>query len=271
MNLTFQNVQNLCAKVDMAVDRPVIDLSEVTWIEQYAIVYLGMFLRYHNSNGTFFDIRMPTPGVQGYLAGQRFWERFNFSKETVNNIKGQRRTTNLGDIIDLSRAAYLAEDVAMQIRKLLRRTGMKLPTEDVAEAVAELVDNFVQHAQKPFGVITAQYYPTKRQFRVALADCGIGIKESLCRSNKYPEVAEMPHSDAIAKAFEPLVTCKHEGGMGFDYVRDIVSSLAGTLFLSSFDGCVYLNEKGILYTLPPSPYALPGVHAELTFSAWEVF
>lgn len=265
MNVTFQNVQGICAKIDMSVDSPVIDLSNVTWIEQYAIVYLGMFLRHHNSSGKYFLVNMPAPGVQDYLAGQKFWERFNFSADVVDNIKGKRRQTNLGDIIDLTPAPFLAEDVAEQIRELLVRTDVRLPVEDVAEAVAELVDNFVQHALQPYGVITAQYYPTRHQFRVALADCGVGIRESLSRSNKYPETADMAHSAAIVKAFEPLVTCKAEGGMGFDYVRDIVTQFKGTLFLSSFDGSVYLDGSGTLYVLPPSPYPLPGVHIELTF------
>ncbi len=249
----------------MSVDRPVIDLSEVTWIEQFAIVYLGMFLRHHNSSGKYFYVNMPAPGVQTYLAGQKFWERFNFSPDIVDNIKGHRRQTNLGDIIDLTPAQFLAEDVAEQIRELLARMDVVLPVEDVAEAVAELVDNFVQHALKPYGVITAQYYPTRHQLRVALADCGVGIKESLGESNKYPEIASMTHSEAIVKAFEPMVTRKTEGGMGFDYVRDIVTQHKGTLFLSSFDGSVYLDGRGTLYVLPPSPYSLPGVHAELTF------
>ncbi len=41
MNLTFWNVDRLLAGVDLQADSPTIDLSEVTFFEPFALVYLG--------------------------------------------------------------------------------------------------------------------------------------------------------------------------------------------------------------------------------------
>jgi hypothetical protein len=74
----------------------------------------------------------------------------------------------------------------------------------------------------------------------------------------------MSHNDSIIKAFEPQVTCKREGGMGFCEIQDAVIKHNGTLFLTSFDGSLFVDTDGNIYS-EDVPYSLPGVQAELTF------
>ena len=59
MDLSWLNVDQLCAEVDLDKDPATIDLSNVTWLEPFAIVYLGMFLRFHRSQGRSFQVRLP--------------------------------------------------------------------------------------------------------------------------------------------------------------------------------------------------------------------
>jgi len=45
VTLSFQNVDGFCAGVDVAQPRPVIDLSGLKFIDPFAVIYLGQFIR----------------------------------------------------------------------------------------------------------------------------------------------------------------------------------------------------------------------------------
>ena len=54
MNLGFFNISQMCAKIDFnrqPTQPTVIDLRDVSFIEPFAVFYLGMLLRHFNSNG----------------------------------------------------------------------------------------------------------------------------------------------------------------------------------------------------------------------------
>ncbi len=266
-DLNYRNVQNLCARIDMNGPRPTIDLSWVTWFEPYALLYLGMFLRHHNRDDRFFDVVYPTKAeARDYLTSQNFWERFRFTPNPVTDRSLLRFTssTSFNDIIDLQNRPTQADEVGDRLREILRRNGVGVNTEEVTVAVSELVQNFVEHADEGLAAMMAQYYPHHKNVRIAIGDCGVGIRGSLLRSGQYPGLANVSHKEAIVEALQPKVTSKAEGGMGFCVVADIVKDQRAQMFLSSNDGCVYLDEHGRLYMLDV-PYDLPGVQAELCF------
>lgn len=65
MQLGFRNIDKVCSAVALDQERPMIDLSRVTFIEPFAIVYLGMSLRHYNARGKFFDLLFPgSPDVR---------------------------------------------------------------------------------------------------------------------------------------------------------------------------------------------------------------
>lgn len=265
MDLNFRNVQRLCAGVDLTAEKPVIDLTGITWIEPYAIIYLGMYLRHHNSQGKFFHMEVPDANVAKYLVKQNFWNRFNFGPDSGRDRKLLRTGTSFNDIMDLERGRFLVEELAGRLYELLQRQAVRLPIDECVIAITDLTDNFVEHSGVLFGAMMVQYYPSKKEMRVALGDCGKGIKGTLLESGKYPKVGAMTHAEAVAFAFEPLVTCKNEGGTGLSDVLDTVTRHQGTLFLSSHDGGIFVAKDGRIFSMN-TPYALPGVQVELTFS-----
>lgn len=264
LDLNFRNVQRLCAGVDLSVERPTIDLTGITWIEPYAIVYLGMFLRYHNSLGKYFTLNVPDAKASQYLNKQNFWNRFNFNLDAQLDRQLLRQNTSFNDIIDLERDRFLVENLAERLFELLEGRAVNLAIEDSVIAITDLADNFVQHSGVVLGAMMVQYYPTNKVMRVALGDCGNGIKGTLARSGKYPEVVDMSHADAIAFAFRPMITCKNEGGTGLCDVLDTMTRHSGTLFLTSQDGGFFLDRDGKIYS-GKAAFALPGVQVELTF------
>ena len=161
MDLNYRNVQNLCARVDCAVERPTIDLSEAAWFEPYAVMYIGMFLRHHNRLGKFFVVNHPTStAAKDYLDRQNFWRRFNFTSDPDDeSILRLHPETSFNDIVDLQSTEYQAEQVGDQMRLLLSRNRVAVAIDEVTIAVTELVQNFVEHADEGLAAMMTQYYP----------------------------------------------------------------------------------------------------------------
>lgn len=246
MNLTFWNIDRFCARVNLESESPVIDLSDVTFVEPFALVYLGMFLRHHNSQGRFFDVRFPESySARKYLARQNFWQRFNFNPSMIRqeNLYRLTSTTSLNDIVDIERRDWIAEDVASAVLQILSANVESVQGDIIAELVSELVDNFAQHSGRTLAAFAMQYYPNGNKVVCAIGDCGIGIRASLISNPNHSYLASRPHYDCAIRAFEPLISRKREGGTSLTEVRDGVLDLGGRLILTTRDGFVIIDEN----------------------------
>src|SRR5467141_310125 len=104
MNLNFDNVDVVCSQVDLSGNNPTIDLSTVNFIEPFALIYLGMFLRHFNANGRSITVSLPTDSrPREYLVRQNFFGRFNFNPATIDPSLLRRFTgaTSLNDVVDI--------------------------------------------------------------------------------------------------------------------------------------------------------------------------
>lgn len=260
MDLSWLNVDKLCAEVDLSQDPAIVDLSNVTSFEPFAIVYLGMFLRFHRLQGKSFQVRLPqSAAARAYLSTQNFWERFNFDPQSVADA-GLRRLTNSTSLIE--RVSRVAEDAGDAVLVVLRSVAARLPREAIAELTAELIDNFAQHSERNLAAFMLQYYPTKHRVVLAIGDCGTGIRESLASVERYHHVASQPHWEAALLAFEPQVTRKSEGGTGLTDVRATIIEMGGNLVLATGNGYVHVASGETEYGA--MAYDLPGVQIELT-------
>lgn len=266
MNLTFWNVDRLLGQVDLSLEKPVIDLSRVTFFEPFALVYLGMCLRHFNRLGTGFDVRPPKANdARKYLARVRFWERFNFDPKWIEqeNLTRFTSSTSLNDIVDIEQTPTIAEDVAESVLRVLRAEQVAVNTALVAELVGELVDNFAQHSETTLAVCAMQYYPRKSQVTFAIGDCGIGIRASLSSNPNYAYLQSASHAEAALKAFDPLVSRRGEGGTGLTGVQDGITAARGRLVLATGDGYVKMNGRRI--QIGSMALDLPGVQIEMMF------
>ncbi len=269
VSLTWLNVDSLCSAVHMPDERPVVDLSKVTFFEPFALVYLGMFLRYHNARGLRFEVVIPKgKRARDYLETQNFWDRFNFEPDADADPRLVRMTnaTSLNDIVDIECRDSVADEIGWAVRDLLRKRRRHIPPDLVAELVAELVDNFAQHSGENLAVFMTQRYPRDRRLDVAIGDCGMGIRASLASKDTYGFLANRPHWEAAQIAFEPQVSRKHEGGTGLTDLRDTIISLGAHLVLATGDGYLQIGRDGQV-RVGQMAYNLPGVQIE--FSLFE--
>ncbi len=208
--LDSTNVSAFCSQIDLRQQHPLIDLSDVKFVTPFALIYLGMFLRHHNSQGKGFNWAKPrSADVESYLAGMQFYERFNFSQKIVKAARARafKRGTSLNDIIDIRKEEDVGERVASRSADVLRNIPIELGP--VANVVSELVDNFAQHAGTNLpATFTMQWFPNHRHLTIALGDCGLGIRQTLQRNEEYAHVADFTDEDAIALALRQRVSCQ---------------------------------------------------------------
>ncbi len=267
VNLTFWNIDRLLARVDLNEARPDSDLTAVTFVEPFALVYLGMYLRHHNKHGKMFDVVPPHAiGPREYLTRVNFWERFNFDPDFIQWEKLRRlsSTTSFNDIVDIEKTATIAEDISADVCTIIHANGVRVNADMIAEVVSELVDNFAQHSQRSLAACAMQYYPASGRVVFAIGDCGIGLRGSLALNPRYAYLAQRPHHEAADLAFQPLVSRKLEGGTGLTEVADAVTAAKGRLLLSTGDG--YVRIESGRKEIGRMALDLPGVQTELSLS-----
>ncbi len=268
--LRFFNIGSRCGKINLAEPRPIIDLSDVTFFEPFALVYLGMFLRHFNSLGKSFGVTPPRDEkAREYLARQRFWERFNFNPQVVQaeNLRRFTTSTSLNDIADVEKQLNVAEELAKAVADVVSMNTTYLPSSAIAEVAAELVQNFYEHSGQNLAAFMVQYYPNRRHGTLVLAvgDCGQGIRACLSSKEQYAYLADRPHYEAILKAFEPGVSSKHEGGTGFNEVLAYIEELAGEFRIASGDDYIIVEGKTGKARTAKTGFNLTGVQIELIF------
>lgn len=267
MRLDVKCVDGLCAAVDTTAVRPQIDLSRITFVEPYGLVYLGMFIRHNNSLGKVFTIIPPrSRPVTAYLSSQRFWERFNISAAGPDREghRGMARFTSLRDMIDIENNQYIAEDVGRMVYDILTKNAIAVKVDLVTELVIELVDNFSRHSGQQIGSCAMQLYPNANRLDFAIGDCGVGIRASLARNPVYEQLINASHQEAAVKAMEDGVTGGAEGGTGFGTVRDNVLELGGHMFLSTGDGWILVEGATGGIQSGRMDSQLPGVQIEIS-------
>jgi hypothetical protein len=172
-----------------------------------------------------------SPEARRYLARQNFWRRFNFNQDSLDD-KDLRRfstSTSLDDIVDIERRPFIAEEIGQAVHDILWREQVNVDRAQVGEILSELVDNFAQHSGDLLGVVAMQFYPRAGRIRIAIGDCGMGIRASLSKNPQYATLASQPHKIAAEKAFEPGVSRKQEGGTGLTEAEDGIRALNGVL------------------------------------------
>jgi len=264
MELSSLNIDQFCSSINLDCDEVAIDLSDITFFRPFALVYLGLFLRYNNSKGKSFRVIPPKNSkAANYLTIQKFWERFNITPDKVRPdfITLCDNATSLNDIvaIDMAKLPFVDEEISEAIAKVLQNNRVDINIGSFTELVSELVHNFKIHSgsQCECAAATMQLYPNMKEIVFAIGDCGCGIRHTLSGNPLYEYLAKEPHYQSAIKAFELLVSCRPDGGMGLTDVKDAVLELNGSVTLTTGDGYVVYSRSG--QWAGSTFYDLPGV------------
>ncbi len=154
----------------------------------------------------------------------------------------------------------LAECIAPELAELSdpAETGF---FDCVEYALSELGLNVTQHSQSK-GFVMAQFYKHSGQVCLAIADFGIGIKQSFILNGSPLMTAEVSELDAIRKALEAKVSSKTHlvsawggpvnAGVGLTLLNALTVGMGGRFRIVSGTGALELglSEQGIGKVIP---------------------
>lgn len=271
MNLTFANIDNFCSSIILKNPGPgkvpvwsVIDMQGVTFVEPFALIYLGLFIRFHRRAGFRFKVLIPrSPRVRRYIESQKFWQRYGFDSGHTSGLPSMGLLTSFNDIVQVNSGDDIGEEIADKVRDLLSRDALaRRSAYQVGELVSELVDNFAQHSEADDAACVLQRYPQIGRTDFAIGDIGIGIRRSLVQNRDYEYLHHQSDQEAAELAFTPGVGRRIEGGMGLGEVAESVQNLSGQLFLATGDGWVLF--RGGEYSSGSQDCDLSGVQIEVS-------
>ncbi len=112
----------------------------------------------------------------------------------------------------------------------------------IAGMIFELSENVIQHSETTGGIAVLRICPTQQRIALAIADSGIGIRESLVRNPEFSDIDD--DLTAITKAVGARTTGEAGtgGGMGLFLARCQVRSNGGSFMVRSGEACREEND-----------------------------
>jgi anti-sigma regulatory factor (Ser/Thr protein kinase) len=171
-----------------------------------------------------------------YAVRMHLWQSLGLAPpRTVNESDAQGRFHPLAPIISESSAQDLADAVAHMFR--VAGTSDELTLRAIGISLSEIFSNCYFHAETATqicGLACAQSWPGGKRAQVAVADIGIGIRNSLAKNPAYAE--RLSNANANEMATELGVTGKPQGshsGYGLAIARQLMERHGGNLLLLS--------------------------------------
>ena len=216
----------------------VIDWSQCSYVAPWVPTMFASYAKWLQGRG--FDIKThidPSTTAGRHLTHIGF-ENFLSDQATEPNLSVR--------LLPLTKIES-SKDVAPAAKEILR--VLDVEDEEVRDAmrysIIELLRNVVQHSRcQTGGVVSAVYYREKGMVEITVVDHGCGIRTALC--GRYPEIKT--DQKAVKFALQPHVSGTfssgaygsmiNNAGLGLFFIKEIVSSGCGGLFLGSGDQLV---------------------------------
>lgn len=238
----------------------VLDLRSVEFVEPAGLCGLAALLEYLTPRCDDVGIALAGRDVAAYLERMNFFRLFGGRVQTNVDVSGleERRRGNPGTLQELINFHGEEEipGIIERISEILENQGYRLKERvAICSTLSEVCANAAEHGASPFGAYAAvQAYhhivsgPRRRgeEVLIAIADGGVGVRETLSRNPAYAEHTSTDN-DALRHALEMGVSATGEIGRGggLALVAMIAARASGSLSLRSGTGrvTVYENRK----------------------------
>lgn len=248
----------LSAQNEIQTGSGVLNMEEVSFVEPYsmlALLLLGRdYLRSTGSRIELVNIRLP---VHQYLNRMDFFKTNLFALQTELNPKyalnRKSFSTRVIEVIEIPGKERESLAVINSVIALFRKRASYIlkywmsesSVDDFVTVISELCQNIFEHSMDS-GYLAMQTYTYGKEniFRLAIADSGVGIKESFAESKN--DLPYATNADLIAAVLTKPVSSKRQFGFGLCQVNDIAKKNRGSIFIRSGDASVtalYRKEK----------------------------
>jgi anti-sigma regulatory factor (Ser/Thr protein kinase) len=229
-----------------------VDLRLVEFVEPAGLCGLAALLEFLIPRSEEVGLALSGHEVAAYLERMDFFRVFGGRIRTNADVASleERRRGNPGTLQEL--VNFHAEDeipgIVNRISQILENRGYPLRERAaICATLSEICANAVEHSASPFGAYTAvQAYRQivsggrrGEEVLVAIADGGVGVRETLSRNPKYVEHTKTDN-DALRHALRMGVSGTGEIGRGggLAVVGQIAARAGGSLSLRSDSGRV---------------------------------
>jgi anti-anti-sigma regulatory factor len=171
--------------------------------------------------------------VRQYLKRMGFYDQFGIIRENpAPKTKSNFSLCELREVISESEADKVTEQLANIIKEQIQPERNMINA--ISHALGEVINNVFHHSNSPVnGFVCAQTYKILKKVEIAIADCGIGIKESLWGNPMYKFILD--DFEAIKTALGKKVTSKpHENaGEGLFVCQRFIKENSGQMDIIS--------------------------------------
>jgi hypothetical protein len=182
---------------------------------------------------------------------RRYLERMDFHKllklSSIENITRHNASDKICELMQLSSKEECSIATQKVIKIVRRQTRLN---EDIISImnfiITEIVENVFDHSGSCInGVMCAQYYPTKSEIKICIADCGIGILKSLLKNKlNVSKCASIKDALKLAVSKHGTGTDSFYRGEGLFTVTKILEKCDGFFCLYSGNGA-YVKKSNI--------------------------
>lgn len=214
------------------------------------------------------------PHVARYISRMNFHSLLRVAHDLTPKPRRAPRSGRFRELVEVANedeSIRVTDELAAVMRKRLPRR--RIIVNNVSHCLSEILENVHHHAESSTnGVVCAQTYPKSGAVELAIADCGIGVRESLRKNPRYS--TQVPaHADALRLAVQRGVTStpNRNSGEGLFFVAELLKK-AGRLYLQSGDALLTVNKKGVMIKAAPSwKGTLVGIRLERDVPIREIF
>uniref|UniRef100_UPI00405752F8 hypothetical protein n=1 Tax=Candidatus Electrothrix sp. TaxID=2170559 RepID=UPI00405752F8 len=239
-----------------------VDFAYVNYYVPAAIVSLLTRFNYWQSKGKKVSIvNYESCHAYGYLQRIDFFKHCGFELE-----ENFQRHPPAGRFVPVREVHHDTDKLATELATCIEPNLAEL--DDIEQtglfdyfeySISELGLNFIQHAGKGLlkgkAFASAQYVESSDKVRVAIADSGIGIRNSFKETGSPHYSVDLDDIGAIKKALEPKVSSSSHlawgessnMGVGLTVLSDTIKKLGGKFIIVSGEG--FLSSSGEEYLL----------------------
>ncbi|MHA6609280.1 hypothetical protein [Photobacterium damselae] len=263
---TEHAVFNFCSEIESCSGKQkvVIDFSRMGRVEPFTMIYVAKYIREFNRRNKETTVSCCGHKEKEYAANMAFFRAFGlkYGREPSCTQGNDRfvpftilRIQTITDEADKSWKPEqdIIEQRSEQLAQILSQQEGTNLVDALTFSIREIMRNVYEHSGSKSIEYCAQYWPTYHKVEIAIADNGIGLRESL-KLNPFVEVEN--DSDAIQQALMPAISSKnykgaridtsnpwHNSGFGL-YMSSRICRLGGSFLVCSGDHGIKLNEMG---------------------------
>lgn len=211
-----------------------------TFFKPFHFVLLAMTLARRRAEA----LKVPT-GLQTYAARMRLWHAIGL--EPPVDVKPYVPEGRFLPVSRLDDEGFIP-DIAASLAEITGTYGADADTKDaVMTSMMEIMGNCFAHARvnDPLkAVVCAQSWPQGNLAQIAIADCGIGVRDSLLENAEHKATLETENSCEFATRLG--VTSKPQlghAGYGLALTRQLLERAGGRLIVVS--GNEWMQTRGL--------------------------